>query len=99
MVVTANYGARVTAVRSADLTNPDEWDVIDPRTGTSTSEETSKEMASLAAELMHHEDPRVRRVAASALTQAVDSPWVDPDDAPEWTDEQFAAAKVHPGTT
>lgn len=27
-VVTANYGDRVTAVRSVDLTNPDEWEVV-----------------------------------------------------------------------
>jgi hypothetical protein len=27
-VVTGNYGERVTAVRTADLTNPDEWEVI-----------------------------------------------------------------------
>lgn len=27
-IVTANYGNRVTAVRSADITNPDEWMVI-----------------------------------------------------------------------
>ena len=25
MVVTANYGSRVTAVRTADITNTDEW--------------------------------------------------------------------------
>jgi hypothetical protein len=28
LVVTANYGSRVTAVRSADLTNPSEWELI-----------------------------------------------------------------------
>lgn len=27
-VVTANYGSHVTAVRTADLTNPIEWDII-----------------------------------------------------------------------
>lgn len=27
-VVTGNYGGRVTAVRTADLTNPGEWDLI-----------------------------------------------------------------------
>jgi len=27
-IVTANYGERVTAVRTVDLTNPDEWDVV-----------------------------------------------------------------------
>lgn len=25
-IVTANYGDRVTAVRTVDVTNPDEWD-------------------------------------------------------------------------
>lgn len=29
-VVTGNYGGRATAVRTVDLTNPDEWDVIPP---------------------------------------------------------------------
>lgn len=29
-VVTANYGDRVTAVSSVDLTNPPEWDQVDP---------------------------------------------------------------------
>lgn len=28
MVVTANYGSRVTAVRTVDVTNPIEWDRI-----------------------------------------------------------------------
>lgn len=27
-IVTGNYGERVTAVRTADITNPAEWDVI-----------------------------------------------------------------------
>lgn len=27
-VVTANYGDRVTLVRTADMTNPAEWDLI-----------------------------------------------------------------------
>jgi hypothetical protein len=27
-VVTANYGSRVTAVRTVDLTNPNEWDLV-----------------------------------------------------------------------
>lgn len=27
-VVTARYGARVTAVRTYDITNPAEWDVV-----------------------------------------------------------------------
>jgi hypothetical protein len=27
-IVTANYGGRVTAVRTADLTNPDEWELV-----------------------------------------------------------------------
>lgn len=27
-VVTGNYGGRVTAVRSVDITNPIEWDVV-----------------------------------------------------------------------
>jgi hypothetical protein len=27
-VVTGNYGKRVTAVRTADLTHPDEWDCL-----------------------------------------------------------------------
>jgi len=27
-VVTANYGSRVTAVRTVDITNPGEWDLI-----------------------------------------------------------------------
>lgn len=27
-VVTANYGDHVTAVQTADLTNPDEWELI-----------------------------------------------------------------------
>ena len=27
-VVTSNYGGRVTAVRSVDMTNPCEWDLI-----------------------------------------------------------------------
>ena len=27
-VVTANYGGRVTAVRTVDITNPGEWDLI-----------------------------------------------------------------------
>lgn len=35
-------------------------------------EQTSPEIATLASELMHHDDPRVRRLAASALTQAPD---------------------------
>lgn len=29
MVVTANYGTRAIAVRTADVSNPDEWDIID----------------------------------------------------------------------
>lgn len=29
-IVTANFGGRVTAVRTADLTNPCEWDVVAP---------------------------------------------------------------------
>lgn len=37
------------------------------------NEHTSAEIGSLAAELMHHEDERVRRLAASALTQVKDS--------------------------
>jgi hypothetical protein len=28
LIVTANYGGRVTAVRTYEVTNPDEWDVI-----------------------------------------------------------------------
>lgn len=28
LVVTANYGSRVTAVRTFDLTNPEEWDLV-----------------------------------------------------------------------
>ena len=28
LIVHANYGGRVTAVRIADLTNPSEWDLI-----------------------------------------------------------------------
>lgn len=27
-VVTANYGKRVTAVRTADMTNPSEWEIV-----------------------------------------------------------------------
>jgi hypothetical protein len=27
-IVTANYGGRVTAVRTADLTNPIEWELV-----------------------------------------------------------------------
>jgi hypothetical protein len=27
-VVTANYGDRVTAIRTADMTNPTEWDLV-----------------------------------------------------------------------
>jgi len=27
-VVTANYGTRVTAVHSADITNPMEWEIV-----------------------------------------------------------------------
>ena len=27
-IVTANYGTRVTAVRTVDLTNPSEWDLV-----------------------------------------------------------------------
>ena len=42
-----------------------------------TDEQTSPDIATLAGELMHHEDPRVRRLAASALTQAPDR---KPDD-------------------
>ena len=30
MIVHANYGDRVTAVRTADLTNPREWDRVSP---------------------------------------------------------------------
>ncbi len=28
-IVTANYGNRVTAVHTADLTNPPEWDLVE----------------------------------------------------------------------
>jgi len=28
-VVTSNYGNRVTAVDSFDITNPDEWDIVE----------------------------------------------------------------------
>ncbi len=28
IVVTANYGRRVTAVQTHDLTNPDEWELV-----------------------------------------------------------------------
>jgi len=31
IVVTANYGNRVTAVRTYDVTNPSEWEVVTPR--------------------------------------------------------------------
>ena len=27
-IVTANYGDRVTAVRTVDITNPSEWDLV-----------------------------------------------------------------------
>ena len=27
-IVTGNYGNRITAVRTVDMTNPDEWDLI-----------------------------------------------------------------------
>ncbi len=27
-IVTANYGNRVTAVRTTDMTNPSEWDLV-----------------------------------------------------------------------
>lgn len=27
-VVTAHYGTRLTAVRTADITNPEEWDLV-----------------------------------------------------------------------
>jgi len=27
-IVTANYGERVTAVRTADITHPDEWEIV-----------------------------------------------------------------------
>ncbi len=27
-VVTGNYGGRVTAVKSVDVTNPDEWELV-----------------------------------------------------------------------
>jgi len=30
-IVAANYGERVTAVITADLTNPDEWEVVASR--------------------------------------------------------------------
>lgn len=30
LIVHANYGGRITAVRTADLTNPAEWDVVGP---------------------------------------------------------------------
>jgi hypothetical protein len=39
MVVTANYGKRVTAVRTADLSNPDEWKLVIKRAATQASEE------------------------------------------------------------
>ena len=29
-IVTANYGSRVTAVSTADMTNPQAWDIIKP---------------------------------------------------------------------
>ena len=28
IIVMANYGSRVTAVRTYDLTNPDEWELV-----------------------------------------------------------------------
>lgn len=30
LVVTGNYGSRVTAVRTVDVTNPDEWTLVQP---------------------------------------------------------------------
>lgn len=32
-IVMANYGDRITAARTVDMTNPREWQVIDPETG------------------------------------------------------------------
>lgn len=29
-IVTGNYGKRVTAVRTVDITNPPEWEVVTP---------------------------------------------------------------------
>jgi hypothetical protein len=34
LIVTGNYGARLTAIRTQDVTNPDEWEIVDPKTGT-----------------------------------------------------------------
>lgn len=31
-VVTGNYGGRITAVQSVDITNPTEWELIDFQT-------------------------------------------------------------------
>lgn len=72
MVVCACYGDRVTAVRTADVTNPVEWDVLDSLNGEPRSEETSEEIAAIAGRLLHHESPDVRRLAGSVLTQRPD---------------------------
>ena len=35
-VVHANYGSRATAVRTADITNADEWEILKPATENET---------------------------------------------------------------
>jgi len=35
-IVTGNYGTRLTAVRSVDVTHPPEWDVVHPQAGPPT---------------------------------------------------------------
>lgn len=38
-IVTANYGDRITAVKTVDLTNPSEWDLVCKATHTYINDE------------------------------------------------------------
>lgn len=51
-IVTGNYGTHVTAVRTVDLTNPDEWDLVVVSTSTPPAEDAvAKDVARFGRKL------------------------------------------------
>lgn len=63
------------------------------------TESTSPEVASIAARLLKHDDPEVRIIAASCLTQVEDKPAEEPDEEPWAVDLVRTAATVISRTT
>jgi len=56
-IVTANYGDRVTAVRSADMTNPDEWELVATHHDR-TVEGDFRQVTAEIADTQHHAQER-----------------------------------------